>query len=96
MKSEKINKGVYIATTQPFSGKSLVSLGLIHALRERGLNVGYFRPVIDQADHEKRDNHINTVISWFGMDIPYNNSFGFTRNELIRMKGEDADRPRRA
>lgn len=91
MKIEKINKGVYIATTQPFSGKSLVSLGLIHALRESGLNVGYFRPVIDQADPEKQDNHINTVISWFGMDIPYNKSFGFTRNELIRMKGEDEE-----
>lgn len=86
-----INKGVYIATTQPNSGKSIVSLGLMHALLEKGLRVGYFRPVIDQSDPDQVDNHINTVTTWFGLDVAYEELYGFTRNEFIRMKNEDEE-----
>ena len=85
------NKGVYIATTQPNSGKSIVSLGMIHALLEKGLRVGYFRPVIDQSEPGQIDNHIHTVATWFGLDIAYEDMYGFTRNEFIRMKNEDEE-----
>src|SRR5690606_41527496 len=65
----KKTKGVYIATTQPNSGKSIASLGLMHALTEKGLRVGYFRPVVDQQGPDGRDNHIKTVRTWFDLDI---------------------------
>lgn len=37
--------GIYIAGTSQHSGKTLVSLGLVAALRDRGLNVVYMKPV---------------------------------------------------
>ncbi|NLO05375.1 MAG: AAA family ATPase [candidate division WS1 bacterium] len=37
--------GIYIAGTSQHSGKTLVSLGLVAALRDRGLNVRYMKPV---------------------------------------------------
>lgn len=85
------NKGVYIATTQPNSGKSLVSLGLMHALLEKGFRVGYFRPVIDESDPNQIDNHINTIKTWFDLNIEYPDAYGFSRNELIRMKNDDEE-----
>lgn len=85
------NKGVYIATTQPNSGKSIVALGLIHALREKGLTVGYFRPVIDQSESRTMDNHINTVRTWFDLDIEYPDTFAFSRRELLQMKNDDEE-----
>ncbi|MGD9498227.1 MAG: phosphotransacetylase family protein [Armatimonadota bacterium] len=36
---------IYIAGTSQHSGKTLVSLGLVAALRERGVKVGYMKPV---------------------------------------------------
>jgi phosphate acetyltransferase len=30
---------------------------------------GYFRPIIEDFDDGKLDNHIETVISHFGLDI---------------------------
>lgn len=36
---------IYIAGTSQHSGKTLVSLGLVAVLRERGLRVGYMKPV---------------------------------------------------
>ncbi len=87
----KKTKGVYIATTQPNSGKSIASLGLMHALTEKGLSVGYFRPVVDQQGPDGRDNHIKTVRTWFDLDIDYEQSYAYTRNEFIRLKNEDQD-----
>lgn len=37
--------GIYIAGTSQHSGKTLVSLGLVAALRDRGLKVSYMKPV---------------------------------------------------
>ncbi|MEJ2211605.1 MAG: AAA family ATPase, partial [Anaerolineae bacterium] len=37
---------LYIATTDPYSGKSLVSLGVTELLLRRTSRVGIFRPVI--------------------------------------------------
>ena len=36
---------IYIAGTSQHSGKTLVSLGLVAALLERGVKVGYMKPV---------------------------------------------------
>jgi BioD-like phosphotransacetylase family protein len=42
---------VYIASTQGSGGKTTLSVGLCLALRKRGLNVGYFKPVGTLASH---------------------------------------------
>lgn len=91
MKEERSNKGVYIVITESNSGKSMVSLGLIDSLKNRGLKVGFFRPVIDDYEKQKIDNHINTVLTYFNLDISYNECYAFTRSELMRLKNEDRD-----
>jgi len=40
-----VPKSLYIASTQASGGKTAIAAGLCLALRERGLNVGYFKPV---------------------------------------------------
>lgn len=37
--------GLYICSTSGFSGKSIISLGLALNLRDRGCEVGYFKPI---------------------------------------------------
>jgi len=91
MENKIINKGVYIATTEPNSGKSIVSLGLMHLLLGKGLRVGYFRPIIDDFKKGKIDNHINTITTYFGLDLKFDDAYAFTRNEVIRMKNEDKE-----
>ncbi|MBY5959003.1 phosphate acetyltransferase [Membranicola marinus] len=91
MESKILNKGVYVATTEPNSGKSIVSLGLMDTLIKKGLRVGYFRPVIDDFPEGKIDNHINTITSYFHLDLKFEDSYAFTRNEIIRMKNENKD-----
>ncbi len=78
-----MSKAIYIATTEPNSGKSIISLGLMHMLLGKAAKVGYFRPIIDDYPPGVKDNHINTIISYFGLALDYEEAFAFTRSEVI-------------
>ena len=78
-----MSKGIYVATIEPNSGKSVIVLGLMRMLLGKTAKVGYFRPIIEDLDEGEMDNHINTVVSHFEIDINYKNTFAFTRNEVL-------------
>ncbi|NEW78381.1 MAG: phosphate acetyltransferase [Gelidibacter sp.] len=81
-----MKKAIYIATSEANSGKSIVTLGLMRMLLGKTAKVGYFRPIIDNVKKGKKDNHINTIISHFQLDIDPNDAFAFTRSEFINMR----------
>ncbi|MDT0650661.1 phosphate acetyltransferase [Autumnicola edwardsiae] len=83
-----MNKGIYIATLESHSGKSMISLGLMRTLLGKTVKVGYFRPIINDVPEGKRDNHIDTILSYFDLQMPYEDAFAFTRNELIQKRNE--------
>lgn len=80
----KMGKGIFIATLEANSGKSMISLGLMNTLLGKTAKVGYFRPVIESADENNRDNHIDTILKHFQIDMPYEETYGLTRAEIIR------------
>ena len=86
-----MSKAIYIATTESNSGKSLVSLGLMHSLLGRAAKVGYFRPIIDDIKNGDIDNHIHTVSSYFNLDISFHDAYAFQRSEVIKMKNDNKD-----
>ena len=75
-----------IYTNEPNSGKSIVTLGLMRMLLGRTPKVGYFRPIIDDTKSGKYDNHINTVIPYFDLDMDHDEAFALTRSEFVAMK----------
>jgi len=81
-----MKKAIYIATSEANSGKSIVTLGLMRMLLGKTAKVGYFRPIIDNVKKGKKDNHINTIISHFQLDIKPSEAFAFTRSEYINMR----------
>ncbi|MBD0824671.1 phosphate acetyltransferase [Aestuariibaculum marinum] len=80
-----MSKGIYVATIEPNSGKSVVVLGLMRMLLGKTAKVGYFRPIIDDPKSDETDIHINTVLSHFEIDINYKNAYAFTRNEVLEL-----------
>ncbi len=78
-----MSKGIYVATIEPNSGKSIVVLGLMRMLLGKIAKVGYFRPIIDDLETGEMDNHISTVLSHFEIDINYKKTYEFTRNQVL-------------
>lgn len=83
-----MNKGIYIATLEPNSGKSLISIGLMNTLLGKTQKVGYFRPIIDDVEKGAKDNHIDTIISYFNLPLSYEEAYGYTRSEIIQKRNE--------
>ena len=83
-----MNKAIYIATSEEDSGKSIVTLGLMSMLIGRTAKVGYFRPIVEDFEDGQQDNHIETVINYFGLDISYNDAFAIKKSKLIKKKNK--------
>ncbi|OEK07989.1 phosphate acetyltransferase [Flavivirga aquatica] len=83
-----MSKGIYIATIEPNSGKSIVVLGLMRTLLGKTAKVGYFRPIIEDLEVGEMDSHINTVVSHFEIDINYKKTYAFTRSEVLNLFNE--------
>jgi len=91
MTNKATNKAIYIATTSSNSGKSIVSIGLMQLLLKKVVKVGYFRPIIDDIEPGKLDNHINTITSFFNLDIKFEDAYAFQRSDVLRKINEDKD-----
>lgn len=83
-----MNKAVYIATSEHNSGKSIVTLGLMSILIGKTAKVGYFRPIIEDFEDGRVDNHIETVISNFSLDIAFEDAYAITKSKLIKKKNK--------
>ncbi|HKO75630.1 MAG TPA: phosphate acetyltransferase, partial [Flavobacterium sp.] len=67
-------------------GKTIITLGLLRMLLGKTAKVGYFRPVIEDYDEGKKDTHIEMVISYFDLDIQYEDAYAITKSKLIKKK----------
>jgi phosphate acetyltransferase len=83
-----MNKAIYIATSEENSGKSIITLGLMSMLIGRTAKVGYFRPIVEDFEEGKFDNHIETVIGHFGLDISFQDAYAITKSKLIKKKNK--------
>jgi phosphate acetyltransferase len=86
-----MSQGLYIATTGPNSGKSVISIGMMEMLLGKAAKVGYFRPIIDDFKAGEMDNHIRTIITHFGLTLNCESAYALTRSEVIRLKNKGKD-----
>ena len=83
-----MTNSIYITTTEPYSGKSLVSLGITELLLRRSSKIGIFRPVIEVTSARQHDKNIDLLIKHFNLDIDYEDTYAFTRREMADLTAE--------
>lgn len=79
-----MTKTIFIASAEPYSGKSIVALGLVNMLLGKAQKIGYFKPIINHDPREKKDVHIQTIIEHFGLPVNFEDAYAFTRQEAMR------------
>jgi phosphate acetyltransferase len=82
-----MSNSIYLATTRPHSGKSLISLGITELLLRRTSRVGVFRPIISVQSADERDKNIDLLLSHFGLNLDYEGTFAFRRQEVAALIG---------
>ncbi len=85
-----MTKTIFIATTEPYSGKSIIAIGIVNMLLAKARKVGYFKPIITDDPKGKKDVDIETIVHHFGLPIAYEDTYAFTRQQALRqMEGEN-------
>ena len=86
-----MSKGVFIASVEPRSGKSLFVLGMMNAIVNQRGCVGYFKPVIETDGRGAKDAHVEMIRKHFDLPFEYEALFGFRRHEIAALltRGED-------
>ena len=82
-----MSNSIYLATTDPRSGKSLVSLGVMELLLRRTTRVGVFRPIISVRSPAARDKNIELLLSYFDLDLEYDDTYAFLQEEAADLIG---------
>jgi len=83
-----MSKAIYIATIESHSGKSLVSLGLLRMMLTKSTKVGYFRPIINETIENSYDNHTNTAINFFNLDLKHSECYAYKQSEVVLLLSE--------
>ncbi len=83
-----MSKAIYIASSEPYSGKTLIALGLMHMLAGKTKKIAYFKPVINEVPENSKDIHIETIVAQFGLTLDYNDMFAFTRDQVLHFRSE--------
>ncbi len=73
---------LYITATESKSGKSVIALGMMQLLMRNVRKPAFFRPIINRpATDFAKDHDINLLLTHFGLEIPYEETFAYTIQE---------------
>jgi phosphate acetyltransferase len=81
-----MSQNLYIASTSPRSGKSVVILGLMEWLTQKKHHIGLFRPVVHGPDV---DPVIDLIYYRYHLDLPRESLYGCTLDEARDLLSQD-------
>jgi phosphate acetyltransferase len=74
---------LFIASAEPYTGKSVVAFGMVNMLLGKTQKVGYFKPIIAQEDPAEKEKHIEAILDYFSLPISYTDTYAFTRQQVL-------------
>ena len=84
-----MTKNIFIASAEPYTGKSVIAFGMINMLLAKTQKVGYFKPIIAQEDPNQRDQHVEAMLNYFSLPVKYEDAFAFTRQDMLHNASSD-------
>jgi phosphate acetyltransferase len=84
-----MTNAIYLTTTEPYSGKSVIALGLMNLLSGKTEKIAYFKPIISNSEVDsEKENHLETISKQFALSTPYKDMYAFTRSEVVKHRNE--------
>ena len=84
---------IFVSSSEPRCGKSLISLGLVNHLLNKALKVGVYKPIITPNKENAKDRNLELLLEHFDLDEEYESSYALTKKEALAMinhgKGDD-------
>jgi phosphate acetyltransferase len=80
-----MTKSIFIASAEPFTGKSVIALGLVNMLLGKTEKIGFFKPIISEQLPGVKERHIEAILDYFSLSIPYEDTHVFNRPQVLQL-----------
>ena len=80
-------RSIFITSAEPYSGKTLVTIGLFEAILRKTKKVAIFKPIIRDLTGKQKDISIELILDHYGLKQKYEDSFVFYRKEAQYLLG---------
>lgn len=80
-------RSIFISSAEPYSGKSLVTIGLFEAILRKTKKVAFFKPIIRDRVKSEKDKNIELILENYSLDQDYEDSYVFYRSEAQDLLG---------
>ncbi len=81
-------KSIFISSAEPYSGKSLITLGISEAILRKTKKVAFYKPIIRDKKKGSKDKNIELILDYFNLEQSYSESYSFQRSEVQELFGE--------
>jgi len=81
-------KSIFISSAEPYSGKSLITMGIFEAILRKTKKVALFKPIIRDRGAHKKDKNIELILDYYNLEQSYEDSFAFHRREAQELFGQ--------
>ncbi len=81
-------KSIFISSAEPYSGKSLITLGVYETILRKTPKVAFFKPIIRDQVKGIKDKNIELICSRYHLTQSYEESFAFYRKEAQKLIGK--------
>ncbi len=92
VKNQNMIRSIFISSAEPYSGKSLVTIGVFEAILRKTPKVAFFKPIIRNPKNKgDQDKNIELIRSRYELSQTYDQSFAFYRNDVQELLGKGKD-----
>jgi phosphate acetyltransferase len=79
---------IFISSAEPYSGKTLVTIGLFEAILRKTKKVAFFKPIIRDSAVFEKDKNIELILDRYHLKQSYEDSYVFHRREAQNLIGQ--------
>jgi phosphate acetyltransferase len=80
-------RSIFITSAEPYSGKTLVTIGMFEAILRKTKKVALFKPIIRDREDKKRDKSIELILDQYDLKQKYEDSYVYYRKEAQYLLG---------
>ena len=81
-------KSIFISSAEPYSGKSLVTLGVFETILRKTPKVAFFKPMIRDQSSGDKDKNIELIRTRYNLPQSYEDSYAFYRKDAQKLIGK--------
>ncbi len=75
-------RSIYISSSEPYAGKTLVALGCFEMVLRHTKNVAVFKPIVRDDETGHRDKNVELIIDYHQLRQKYESAWVFYRSEV--------------